>query len=64
MKGSLALTQQGQHAHHMVLPPTPLTGGLSTKQSKYNKNFLGLVMPSSPALDHLAATMLMEFATA
>ena len=37
--------------------------GLSKKKSKYNKNFVGLVMPSGPALAHPAALMLVEFAT-
>ena len=37
--------------------------GLSEKQSKYNKNFLGLVMPSGPTLAHPAAPMLVEFTT-
>ena len=45
-------------------PQEPLIDGLSEKQSKYNKHFLGLVMPSRPALAHPAAPMLVEFATA
>ena len=48
----------------MVPLPTLLASDLSSKQSKYKKNFLGLVMLNGPALDHTAAPMLMEFATA
>ena len=44
-------------------PQEPLIDGLSEKQSKYKKNFIGLVMPSGLALAHPAAPMLVEFAT-
>ena len=39
------------------------TADLTGTQSKYNKNFLGLVLPRGPTLEHLAASMLINFAT-
>ena len=45
----------------MTSPPT--AADLSKTQSKYNKNFIGLVLPCGPALEHPAAPMLMDHAT-
>ena len=39
------------------------TSDLSKIQSKYPKQFVGLVLPRGAALDHPAAPMLLEFAT-
>ena len=39
------------------------TADLSSTQSKYNKNFLGLVLPRGPALEHPATPTLVDFAT-
>ena len=36
---------------------------LTETQSKYHKDFLGLVLPRGPALEHPAAPLLMEYAT-
>ena len=40
-----------------------ITANLSETQSKYNKQFLGLVLPYGPALEHPAAPMLMDYMT-
>ena len=45
----------------MTCPPT--AANLSKTQSKYNKNFIGLVLPHGPALEHPTTPMLMDFVT-
>ena len=61
MKEAATSSQQHQLADTMQGPTIPTN--LSKAQSKYHKQFLGLVLPCGPALEHPATPMLVDYMT-
>ena len=60
-KDAAAPSQQHQPAD--TVQGHTITTTLSETQSKYHKQFLGLVLPHDPTLEHPTAPLLVEYAT-
>ena len=63
MKAPQNDTHQWQQTDTMTDPHLTIMANTSKAQSKYTKQFVGLVLPCSPALAHPTTPMLLDFAT-
>ena len=62
MKAPQNDTHQWQQTDTTTDPHLTIMANASKAQSKYTKQFVGLVLPCNPALAHPAAPMLLDFA--